>query len=290
MNTDPMIHLTFPSLRQGSARAAKRPRLRVRSFGKSDLGRVRSTNEDRFLVAPLSPQHRDDLPEGVVDRGHIFAVADGMGGATAGEAASALALDVVEESLVPALCAVEPPDRAQIREALRAVLKYADSRLLGAAAGRPDLDGMGTTLTVACSTGRRLFVAHVGDSRCYLLRNGVLRRLTNDHTIVQEMVRQGVLEPERAAHHGLRHVLSNAIGANTIPPEVELHEEDLEPGDTVLLCTDGLNEMVSDDDIAVILHSMREPVPACEELIGRANDAGGQDNVTVVVAHYEQAS
>ncbi|APR84385.1 Protein serine/threonine phosphatase PrpC, regulation of stationary phase [Minicystis rosea] len=284
-----MIHLMLPSVRQSSARTMKRAPLRVRSFGASDQGRVRDTNEDRFLIMPLTSPYRPDLPGGAASRGHLFAVADGMGGALAGETASALAIAVIEELLAPVLCADRAPDHTEIVDALRGALDRADARLLQAAEGRPDLDGMGTTLTVAYSRGRRLFVAHVGDSRCYLLREGVLRRLTNDHTFVQEMVRQGVLPPERAAHHGLRHVLSNAVGANTPPPDVELTTEELMPGDTLLLCTDGLTDMLSDDDIAVILDETKEPVPAGEMLIEQANDRGGRDNVTVVVARYESA-
>jgi protein phosphatase len=284
MNTDPMIHVT---LRQGGARPKRRPKLRMKSFGLTDQGRERTSNEDRFLVAPLVAPHRADLPRGVTDRGHLFVVADGMGGANAGERASEVAIEVVEQHLVPMLCAPRPLERARIVEAMRYAVIRADADLLEEAAHRPDLEGMGTTLTMAYVLGRDLFIAHVGDSRCYVLRDGELRRLTQDHTMVEEMVRTGVLQPERAVHHGLRHLLTNVVGGNPTPAEAEVHELEMAPGDVLLLCSDGLTEMVPDEEIAYLLGEHAEPMLACEALVARANELGGRDNVTAIVARHD---
>jgi protein phosphatase len=153
----------------------------------------------------------------------------------------------------------------------------------------PELAGMGTTVTMAYNFGPRLFLIHVGDSRCYLLRNGHLYRLTHDHTVVEEMVRQGQLQPEEAAHHHLRHLITNAVGGPNPGVQVECHRIDLEPGDTILLCSDGLTAMVPDDRIAAVLQGDRDPRLACERLVAEANERGGTDNTTVIVARFEAA-
>jgi protein phosphatase len=287
MNTDPMIHVT---LRQGGARASRRSRLRMKSFGMTDQGRERTSNQDRFLIAPLSAPHCAELPRGVTDRGHLFVIADGMGGANGGERASTLAIAVMQQHLVPALCAPRPLERPRIVEAMRAAVMRADADLLEEAARRPELEGMGTTLTMAYVLGRDLFLAHVGDSRCYALQGGQLRRLTHDHTMVEEMVRFGVLPPERAVNHGLRHLLTNVVGGNATPAEVEVHELEIAPSDVLLLCSDGLTEMVPDDVIGSILGAFSEPMLASEALVARANERGGRDNITAIVARHDVAA
>jgi protein phosphatase len=140
---------------------------------------------------------------------------------------------------------------------------------------------------VAYSFGGELFIAHVGDSRCYLLRKGALYQLTSDHTVVQELVRQGILPAERAASHELRHVITNVVGGERPGLQVELHKVMSAPGDVVLLCSDGLTEMLQDDGIAAILAAAPEPSVACDRLVMRANELGGRDNVTVVVARFD---
>jgi protein phosphatase len=147
---------------------------------------------------------------------------------------------------------------------------------------------MGTTLTVAYVSDNVLYVAHAGDSRCYLYRGGKLERLTRDHTFVETLVSQGVLDPEQAAHHNMRNVLTNAVGGNSTGVEPEVHKHLIAPGDLVLLCSDGLSEMLSDQDIAGQLAVPgATPEASCRALVDAANARGGTDNITVVLARFE---
>jgi protein phosphatase len=130
-------------------------------------------------------------------------------------------------------------------------------------------------------------VAHVGDSRCYLLRRGLLYRLTHDHTLVAEMVRRGVIDAQEAAHCGYRHVITNVVGGSDPGVRVEVHKLPLEAGDTLLLCSDGLTEMVPDPEVLAVLQAEADPARACARLVSCANEHGGKDNVTVVVARFE---
>jgi protein phosphatase len=173
-------------------------------------------------------------------------------------------------------------------EEFKAALRRADARVCETASRHPELRGMGTTLTMAYDHGTELFVAHVGDSRCYLLRCGVLHQLTRDHTWVQELVDGGVLPAENVPHHELRHIITNAVGGPSPGVQVEVHKVDLEAGDVVLLCTDGLTEMLPDETIAGVLRAETDPPVACQRLVQLANDRGGRDNVTVVVARYDR--
>jgi len=146
---------------------------------------------------------------------------------------------------------------------------------------------MGTTLTLAIVSGRRLFVAHAGDSRCYLYTADRLRQLTNDHTLAAEMTRSGILTPAQRDRHPWRHVVTNLLGGNENGVQVEVHLLDLHPGDIVLLCTDGLTEMVPDDTIAAILSVANDAESACRKLVDVANQNGGVDNVTAIVARFD---
>jgi protein phosphatase len=269
-------------------------------FGLTDPGKVRPANEDQFLIAALAralwiqQSSVDQQPVRYADaEGQLFVVADGMGGVAGGAEASAVALGAIEEFLLTSLrwlFALNGPlegGKIDALEEFKAALRRADARVCETASRRPELEGMGTTLTMAYGHGTELFVAHVGDSRCYLLRGGTLHQLTRDHTWVQELVDDGILAAESVPHHDLRHVITNAVGGPRPGVQVEVHEVDLEAGDVVLLCTDGLTEMVSDADIAAVLRDEREPRAACERLVWLANAHGGRDNVTAVVARYE---
>jgi protein phosphatase len=167
------------------------------------------------------------------------------------------------------------------------VMQQTDRRVYEEATQQPQLWGMGTTLTLAYTLGRELYVFHVGDSRCYLYRQGALRQLTRDHTLVQELVRRGHLSPEEASTHKMRHVITNVVGGTEPGVQPEVHKERLEPGDVLLLCSDGLNEMVPDADIAAVLRAEPEPARACERLVAEANQRGGKDNITVIVARFD---
>jgi protein phosphatase len=271
----------------------------VRTYGLTNPGKVRPSNEDQFLVAALTkalqvqytslPQSRVQYGE---ERGYLFVVADGMGGHQAGEQASALAVDSIERFVLNTFkwfFQLKGPEGQNVLTEFHAALRQTDARICKEAAEHPQLWGMGTTLTTAYSFGADLFVVHVGDSRCYLFRQGQLRQLTHDHTLVQEMVRRGHLKPEEAAAHQWRHVVTNIIGGNEKGVQPEVQKVGLEAGDVLLLCSDGLTEMVPNEQIAAVLQDEREPRRACERLIALANEAGGRDNITVIVAQYEAA-
>ncbi len=271
----------------------------VRSCGLSDRGRVRATNEDHFLIAVLlkamEVQHTS-LPQPKAqnssDRSYLFVVADGMGGRAAGETASALAIGSVESFVLESLkwfAQCQGEDQDQVLADFQRALREAAARVQNEAAARPELHGMGTTLTLAYSLNDELFVAHAGDSRCYLLRGHEFYRLTRDHTLVDELVRRGAITAEAAQHHHWRHVISNALGGGCERVEVELHKLQLVARDIVLLCSDGLTEMLSDEIIARILEAEPDPEKACRQLIVRANEAGGKDNITTVVAQFLSA-
>ena len=273
--------------------------LKARSCGMTDAGRVRASNQDQFLIATLRKALHTEatsLPVAHVqdsgDECQILMVADGMGGHAAGEQASALAIDSVEAFALHTFkwfAQFTANDEDRVLHDFQNALGQANSRILAEAAEHPELKGMGTTLTLAYRLNDRLFVAHVGDSRCYLLRQRALYRLTTDHTLTEDMVRQGVLNPEDAAKHRWRHVITNAVGANTPEVTVEVHKLHLEPGDTLLLCSDGLTNMVSDQEITNLLTAVAEPAQSCKQLVSKANEKGGTDNITVIVAQFEKA-
>jgi PPM family protein phosphatase len=258
-------------------------RVAVRSHGRTDTGRVRAVNEDRFLIAELAPGGRLAL--------HLFAVADGMGGHAGGQRASGLTLEALENSLRDSLlhgqCPLPEDGNGLLRKLQESVLA-ADARVHGQARENPELHGMGSTLTAACLWQQELFIAQVGDSRCYLIRNGALQRLTRDQTMVEEMLRAGVLKPAEAARHPWRHVITNAVGGVEAGGQPELGRVAVQPGDAILLCSDGLTEMVSEQEILAEAQAGSDPERLCERLVNLANERGGRDNITVIVATIER--
>jgi protein phosphatase len=270
--------------------------LRPRSCGMTDRGRVRVNNEDHFLVAELSKAMRvrqsslaQPRTQFSYEQGHLFLVADGMGGHQAGEHASALAVETIEAFALNHLkwffhLQGEESDLiAEFQDALR----QADARIIEEAARHPELQGMGTTVTMAYILDRELFVIHVGDSRCYLFRKGTLHQITHDHTILEQLLAKGAITPDQAPRHFLRHMVTNVVGGQRPGLDVEVHKVELEPNDVVLLCSDGLTEMLSSQQIADILASQSDSQGACQKLIEEANRNGGQDNVTVIVSRFE---
>ncbi|MCL4078257.1 Stp1/IreP family PP2C-type Ser/Thr phosphatase [Coriobacteriia bacterium Es71-Z0120] len=223
--------------------------------GASDIGLVRADNEDAYLMEPP-----------------LFAVADGLGGHQAGEVASTVAMETL---------LAHAPKRADAKGLARAV-RAANAAVIDAAEQGRGREGMGTTLTAAMVEGTRIAVAHVGDSRAYLLSRGALTQLTQDHSLVADMVRSGTLSPEAARRHPNRSVITRALGSD--PNMVaDAFEVQAAAGDRLLLCTDGLTGMVEDTAIADILRTAPSPSAAVTRLIAAANEAGGHDNITVVV-------
>jgi PPM family protein phosphatase len=234
--------------------------MRVKVGVRSDIGRLRQRNEDAYLVKDA-----------------LFVVADGMGGHRGGDVASALALETIESG-APAQVTLE---------ALVEDIKRANQAVLERGEVDRDLRGMGTTITAVTVEDAKAHVAHVGDSRAYLLRDGVLQQLTEDHTLVQRMVREGRLTEDEAAHHPQRSVLTRALGVDEDIPVDEL-SLDVHAGDRLLLCTDGLTTMIDRGRIRKILERERDPQAACDKLIDAANRAGGDDNITVIVVDFEE--
>jgi len=234
--------------------------MRVRTGARSDIGRLRQRNEDAYLI-----------------KEPLFVVADGMGGHRGGDVASALALETIGSASSPEATPTGLVD--DIKRANRAVLERGESDR--------DLRGMGTTLTAVLTEDARAHVVHVGDSRAYLLRDGALQQLTEDHTLVQRMVREGRLTEDEAAQHPQRSILTRALGVDEEIPVDEL-SLDIHSGDRLLLCTDGLTNMVNRDRIQEILESEDDPQAACDKLIDTANRAGGDDNITVVILAFDE--
>lgn len=259
----------------------------IRSFGRTDIGLVRESNQDHFLIAELARTlwvTQTSLPQPEIQyghrRGHLFLIADGMGGHRGGEVASALTVRTVEQFML---------DVFHRAEDFQTALKLAHARLLKETARHPEVSGMGTTLTMAVANNWKLYVVHAGDSRCYLFRSQELRQLTADHTIVGELIRGGILKPEDAAHHRYRNVVTNVVGGSQKSVHVDVQEIDLQPEDVLLLCTDGLTDMLTIDQISAILQSERDPQTACDRLVDKALEHGGRDNVTAIVIHLDAA-
>jgi serine/threonine protein phosphatase PrpC len=261
--------------------------IRVHVFGRTDVGQVREHNEDNFLVADLTRQTRglmeSERLQVVGERGTLLGVCDGMGGAAAGEVASQLAVDMIFEKLSTAPPPVDHDDLA--RRLVRAV-EEAGVRIFNEARADRTRRGMGTTATIAALMDGRLFLAQVGDSRCYVLRNGKMVLVTRDQSLVNQLIEAGQLTEEEAETFEHNNIILQALGtAETV--QVDLTYVDLYRGDTLVLCSDGLSGMVRGDDMREILAANTDPLEACRVLTERANSAGGHDNITVIVAHLD---
>lgn len=227
----------------------------VERAGLTDVGRQRHANEDAYLLDPP-----------------LFAVADGMGGARAGEVAARLAAGALEEA-------------SRSVEDVAALIDEANRRIWERSLADPRTAGMGTTVTAALVDGAagRVTIGHVGDSRAYLLRDGELEQLTSDHSLVAELVEGGVLTPEEAERHPQRSAITRALGTEPTV-EVDVFTIDGRSGDLFLLCSDGLSSMVDDETVATVIRDAEgDPAQAAEALVAAANARGGQDNITVVL-------
>jgi serine/threonine protein phosphatase PrpC len=274
------------------------PRVAVTFGAVTDRGKVRDNNEDHFLIARLSKSMRvckTSLPAETEtqfseEEGHLIVIADGMGGAAAGEHASALAVGSVERCVLNTLkwfLHQSADDQHHLMTELRQCLESADKTVMERARSVREFDGMGTTLTMAYSVAADLFIVHAGDSRAYLFRDRELVQLTHDHTLVQDLIDGGMISPANARRHILRHVVTNVIGGPDEGVSTEIHKLRLLDGDTLLFCTDGLTEPVDDEAIADVLNQYPDPEDACAQLLDLALSLGAPDNVTVVVARYQ---
>jgi PPM family protein phosphatase len=272
------------------------PMVRVDLAGRSHPGKVRPNNEDNFLVVRfgrflqtmISSLPDGDLAPEYGDTGYGIAVADGMGGMAAGEVASRQAINLLVNLVLETPDWIMIPDEAYAGEvAARAVRRFdqVNRSIIEQARREPWLKGMGTTLTMAISLGTELLIAHVGDSPVFLARGGQLHRLTRDHTLAQQMADHGSV-PLQDVPSRYRHMLTQAIGVREDGAEPDIRRLHLEDGDRLLLCTDGLTDMVDDATIAAELHRGASSDAACQALIDPALERGGRDNVTAVVAGY----
>jgi protein phosphatase len=271
--------------------------VRVDVAAATHTGLVRSNNEDQFFVARLTRRLETVLsslrPGGLPDRadetGWVMVVADGMGGHAAGEVASQTAVRALVElglQIPDWFFRLEEQHVPEIQRRARDIIREVGSLLIEQ--GRQDvrLRGMGSTLTAARSLGRDLVIAHVGDSRAYLLREARLHRLTKDHTYAQLLVDSGQISMREVAGSGLGHVLTNALGGSVDDVIVDVDLLRLQDGDRLLLCSDGLTDHLDDECIAATLLAATTSNEACTRLVEGALERGGRDNVTVIVAAY----
>ena len=237
----------------------------MRTFSITDVGMVRQVNQDYVFTT--------DKPLGILR--NLFVVADGMGGHQAGDYASKYTVEVLRREL-------KRSEGADVEKVLVDAIRTANREIIKAASGDVHLKGMGTTVVAATIMNQMMYFANVGDSRLYLINQGI-QQLTKDHSLVEEMVRLGGIKPEEAKHHPDKNIITRAIGAKA-DVDVDFYEHRLKRGDIILMCSDGLTNMVDDDEIFQIVKSARDIVEAVESLIQRANENGGSDNIGVVLA------
>jgi protein phosphatase len=265
--------------------------VRVTVFGKTDLGRTRDHNEDTFLVADLTRAQASLQPEvrehEVGARGSLFMVADGMGGAAAGELASEMATQEIYGYLLTAWAGDDEATAQRFAARLKEAVEHANARLYEYAAEHPEVRGMGTTATAAGVFGADLYLSQIGDSRGYLVRNGEAIQLTKDQSLMQRLVDAGELTEEEAEKSERRNIILQALGPDA-RVKVDLTYQALRRGDLLVLCSDGLSGQVRKEEIAEVATRHRDDMPAlCAELIDRANARGGPDNITVVAARFD---
>jgi serine/threonine protein phosphatase PrpC len=258
-----------------------RPLLHIQAGARTDLGRVRKNNEDCFAIEPSL---------------QLYVLSDGMGGEAHGEVASNLAVQTIlthcrqaENSRATPSFGESSTDVSERTNRLSSAVHLANRKVFETAASNREQKGMGATIVAAWIDGQRLSIAHVGDSRAYLLRAGSMEQLTADHSLVAEKVRVGILTPQEADASEMQSVLTRAVGTNNTV-EVDTDEQVLLVGDIVLLCSDGLTRMVTDPEIASTLLTSRSAQEAAERLVDLANDNGGVDNVSAIVLRVEEKS
>jgi protein phosphatase len=241
--------------------------MKLSAAARSDVGMRRTANEDAYAVAPALG---------------LYLVADGMGGHVAGQLASRLAAEHTVEALE-----LVADRTATLTEKLRYCVAAANHHVFATAQGKPEVAGMGTTLVAVLAGGGRLALAHVGDSRAYLVRGGRIRQLTDDHSLVAELVRRREISPDAAHGHPHRHVLTRAVGVRrSVDPD--LAELTPAPGDVIVLCSDGLTTHVQDPEIAAIVAAESDLEQACERLVALANARGGEANITVALVRCDE--
>jgi len=274
-----------------------RTRIKVDVAGKTHPGLVRQNNEDQYLVVRrhrgreiLATSLPTEILDPATDHAYTFAVADGLGGQQFGEIASLLALRNGFElggDEIKWTVRLNDHEIRELQNKAEVFCQYLDESLRAEIRDHPRLKGMATTLTLCYTTGPNLFTVHIGDSRAYLYRDGILRQLTRDHTLGQQLIDLGEAEPQSPEVRRFRHVLTNCIGGSEAKVFADFDHYELAHGDVLLLCTDGLYEMAKKAEIASILSKDQPMKDACEQMLDLALTKGGKDNVTVVAARFE---
>lgn len=245
-------------------------KMKIVAGGHTDAGMKRPKNEDSFAV------------EGEVG---VFVVADGVGGSACGEVASKMAVDIIGDYFRGAASkAALTADGSSARGEITTAVKQANGQIYNAAKDNPKLSGMATTVVAAALTADRLTIAHAGDSRLYLIRGNTIEQLTDDHSLVAEQIRKGMMTKEEAHEVGMRNVITQSLGFSQ-DIDVDVEEMTVYDGDALLLCSDGLYTMVPETAILHTVRSSDDPKHVCERLVYLANKKGGRDNITVIVAY-----
>jgi protein phosphatase len=240
--------------------------LRVGSL--TDIGKVREINQDSFAV---------DMDHG------LFIVADGMGGHAAGEKASQTAVQIITERLGGS---VNASSNGQLLDALQTAIQDANREIINASMEDSSMRGMGTTATVIVTKSNQIYVGHVGDSRAYLIRNRRIDQITEDHSIVAQLVRARAITPQEAARHPYRNVITRCLGMQ-VEVEADTQQRELKAGDRLLICSDGLSGLVSDDEMLQMVTTSEDPQKTCVDLVNLALERGGSDNITVVLIYND---
>lgn len=251
--------------------------MEITAFGLTDVGKKRARNEDAYLINQST---------------NLYIVADGMGGHLGGEIASRIAVSTIEEIISKMMqdpdmtlgtsAPIQPGDYSSY---LKHAISVAGSKIFERATFDPNLHGMGTTVVAVLFAHGKAYIANVGDSRCYLLRSGSIKQLTEDHSLVSEQIRAGIIKLSDARGHKLKNIITRSVGFQD-EVDADVTNINLKLGDRLLLCTDGLTNMLSNDEISVAVAEIGVR-PACEKLIELANERGGDDNITVVMAEIE---
>ena len=241
----------------------------MRSSGLSDIGLVRKINEDAYLCEYTNGDAT------------YFIVADGMGGRNAGEVASSTAIDYIKDYIKKYSNSAN-----EIPALIKNAILHANEKVYKKSILSSECVGMGTTLSLACILGEKLLIGHVGDSRVYLVRDSKITKLTEDHSLVEELVKNGTIKPEDASTHPQKNIITRALGTEYIL-DVDLYEFDILDGDFIVLCTDGLSNMVTDKDILDAIRNNSDVNIICERLVVMARENGGLDNITVIIIKAE---
>lgn len=248
--------------------------MNLTAAGKTDRGLVRANNEDEFYL---------DEKQG------LLVVADGMGGHASGEIASKLAVNVIRDYFQgpQKLIGNSNPAYSLATNKLNCAIRLANQAVYEVAQSSPVLKGMGTTIVAVLLTGNKLSIAHIGDSRAYLIRAGLIDQLTDDHSMVNEQVRRDIITREEAAQSEMKNILTKALGIRA-EMEADLDELTIFGDDIIFLCSDGLSNMVTDEAVLDIISFAENPGAACDSLIEAANEKGGKDNITVVIGYIKK--